>query len=225
MEKLVKNSFTMERKGVFDKHLKKRFELTFECKNIKDKKKSILVIGLNPASHDIAILDTTTTFLLNNLIPMGYTTITICNLYAELFKERLKPSEIPNNTENLNYLSEIVKHGFDTILLGYGNTFTSNKFVNEQKKQLIRLLESYKDKVVDLVDEEGKYSYLRTTHPLMAGRYFPNQWKLRPFDFCENIRKKSSLSEKEIKENEEEKHETKHKNTNSEPVVSVKTAQ
>lgn len=118
MEKLVTNSFTMERKGVFDKHLKKRFELTFECKNTKDKKKSILVIGLNPASHDIAILDTTTTFLLNNLIPMGYTTITICNLYAELFKECLKPSEIPNNTENLNYLCEIVKHGFDTILLG-----------------------------------------------------------------------------------------------------------
>lgn len=75
MEKLATETMTLERKGIFDKNHKKRFELTFTIKDSK-KKKSILVIGLNPASEDICTLDTTTTFILNNLIPMGCTTIT-----------------------------------------------------------------------------------------------------------------------------------------------------
>lgn len=49
MEKLITNKLTIERSGIFDKNLKKRFELTFECKGVKEKK-TILVIGLNPAS-------------------------------------------------------------------------------------------------------------------------------------------------------------------------------
>lgn len=208
MERLVTKTKTIERKGVFDKNLKRRFELTFDCKEA-EKKKSILVIGLNPASEDISILDTTTTLILNNLIPMGYTTITICNLYGEVFKERLKPSEVPNNTENRNYLKEVIKRGFDTILLGYGNTFLTNKFVREEKENLIRLLKEYKDKIVDIVDDVGEYERLKTIHPLMAGRYFPNRWKLRSFVF-EEVKSKAKDKEhqKKIKmksEKEEEK--------------------
>lgn len=193
MKKLITNKLTIERSGIFDKNLKKRFELTFECKGVKEKK-TILVIGLNLASNDISILDTTTTFILNNLIPMGYTTITICNLYAELFKERLKPSEVPNNTDNRKYLVEVLKRGFDTILLGYGITFTSNKFVKEEKYHLKRLLQDYKDKVVDLVGDKDEYTRLTATHPLMAGRYFPNHWKLRPFRF-EEVQEKVNQDE------------------------------
>ena len=182
MEKLRINTMTMERKGIFDKNNKKRFELTFTCKDGKQNK-SILVIGLNPACDDISIIDTTTIFILNNLIPMGYTTITICNLYAEIFKQRLRPSEVPNNIENRKYLEEVLKRGFETILLGYGNTFLTNKFVKEEKEYLRKILSSYKEKVVDIVDDKGEYERLTAIHPLMAGRYFPNRWKLRPFVF------------------------------------------
>lgn len=225
MEKLITNKLTIERSGIFDKNLKKRFELTFECKGVKEKK-SILVIGLNPASNDISILDTTTTFILNNLMPMGYTTITICNLYAELFKERLKPSEVPNNTGNRKYLEEVLKRGFDTILLGYGSTFTSNKFVKEEKHNLKRLLHDYKDKVVDIVDDKEEYTRLTATHPLMAGRYFPNHWKLRPFRFEEA---KEKVKEDEVQEVTTEEVEVKqdegNQNSDGQPVVSFATAQ
>lgn len=136
MERYTTNTMTVERKGVFDKSRKKRFELTFTCKDSRQKK-SILVIGLNPASDDISMIDTTTTFILNNLIPMGYTTVTICNLYGELFKQRLKSSEVPNNTENRKYLKEVLKRGFDTILLGYGNTFLTNKKVKEDIDEIL----------------------------------------------------------------------------------------
>lgn len=214
MEKLLTNTMTIERKGIFDKNRKKRFELTFECKEA-EREKSILVIGLNPASEDIRVLDTTTTFILNNLIPMGYTTITICNLYSDLFKQRLKPSEVPNNTENRKYLEEVLKRGFDAILLGYGNTFLTNKFVREEKENLVMILKGYKDKVVDIVDDKGEYARLSTIHPLMAGRYFPNRWKLRPFVFEEaknkgerkeiqaKVKTKPKAEEREDVQNEE----------------------
>lgn len=182
--KLQTDTMMVERIGIFDKDYKKRFELSFTIKD-SQQKKSILVICLNPASGDIRMLDTTTTFILNNLIPMGYTTITICNLYSHLFKQRLKPSKVPDNNENRKYLKEVLNRSFDNILIGYGNTFVGNKCVNEEKKYLQELLSNHKDKVVDLVDDAGEYERLTTIHPLMAGRYFPNKWKLRPLVFRE----------------------------------------
>ena len=112
----------------------------------------------------------------------------------------LKPSEVPNNTENRNYLKEVIKRGFDTILLGYGNTFLTNKFVREEKENLIRLLKEYKDKIVDIVDDVGEYERLKTIHPLMAGRYFPNRWKLRSFVF-EEVKSKAKDKEHQKKLN------------------------
>ncbi len=233
MERYTTNTMTIERKGVFDKNRKKRFELTFTCKDSKQKKR-ILVIGLNPASDDISRLDTTTTFILNNLIPMGYSTITICNLYGELFKQRLKPQEVPNNRENRKYLEEVLKRGFDTILLGYGNTFLTNKFVKEEKEYLRKLLSDYKEKVVDIVDDKGEYERLAAVHPLMAGRYFPNRWRLRPFVFekekTEKAKKtgegKPSEKGKESQKEEGEKKPNEERSTNQdhEPVVPAETA-
>ena len=238
MEKLSTESMTVERKGIFDKNHKKRFELTFICKD-KKPEKSILIIGLNPASTDIGILDTTITFILNNLIPMGYTTITVCNLYADLFSKRLKPSEVANN----KYLEEVLKRDFDAVLLGYGNTFLTNKFVREEKEYLLNILKHDKDKVVDIVDDKGEYERLKATHPLMAGRYFPNRWKLRPFLFEEKNTLKEAgngkLPEKaggdrekklpeKIKKFEKEKKEKKqdekgNPNQDSEPVAFAET--
>ena len=230
MEKMTTSTMTVERKGIFDKNHKKRFELTFTCK-VSKQKKSILVIGLNPASDDISIVDTTTTLILNNLIPMGYTTITICNLYGELYKQRLRPSEVPNNTENRKYLEEVLKRGFDTILLGYGNTFLANKFVKKEKEYLRKLLYSYKDKVVDIVDDRGEYERLTAIHPLMAGRYFPNRWKLRPFVFEKEEPKENTgdkrTSGKAGKSGKEEKEtaqdEKSNPNQDDQPVASAAT--
>lgn len=192
MEKNMTESFGLTRRAVFDREQKKRFEQTFEVQGAKAKK-SILVVGLNPASSDIKVLDTTTVFILNNLLPMGYTTITVCNLYAELCK-KLKPSEIANNRENRAYIREVLKRKFDTVLIGFGNTFTGNKFVTEEKKWLKETLTGYSG-VMDLVDEGGKYARLRATHPLMAGRYYPGQWKLRPYHFENGTKKGNDIKE------------------------------
>lgn len=199
MEKFKTDTMTVERTGVFSKDDKERFELTFTVKDFQEKK-SILVVGLSPSSKDIRVLDTTTAFILNNLIPMGYTTITVCNLYSRLFPQRLKPSEVPDNTANRNYLESVLNRNFDHILIGYGNTFTGNKAVTKEKEYLQELLHNYKDKTVDIIDDAGEYERLTAIHPLMAGRYFPNHWKLRPFVFPEgkSKNKKESVKKKII---------------------------
>ncbi len=164
---------------------------------------------------------------------MGYGTITICNLYGELFKQRLKPQEVPNNRENRKYLEEVLKRGFDTILLGYGNTFLTNKFVNGEKEYLRKLLSDYKEKVVDIVDDKGEYERLTAVHPLMAGRYFPDRWRLRPFVFGKEETEKSEnpgngkpsekAKESQKEEGENKPNEECSTNQDHEPVVSAET--
>lgn len=129
----------LERKGVFNEEQTKRFELTFVCSSMENEG-SILVIGLNPNSRDILTMDTTTFLTLNNLLPMGFSTITVCNLYANIFR-KLRMSEIPDNDENMEYLSQVLERNFDKILICYGNTCLNNHRVQKEKARLMELLE------------------------------------------------------------------------------------
>ena len=183
MNNLTTDSMMMERRGVFNEEKTKRFELTFECSGLEEAG-SILVIGLNPNSRDIMTMDTTTFLTLNNLLPMGFSTITICNLFANIFR-KLRMSAIPDNDENMESLSQILDRNFDKILLCYGNTCINNQRVQKEKARLLELLRPWKDRVVVIMDTERIYEHLSTIHPLMAGRYFPGGWELIPFNMPE----------------------------------------
>ena len=68
--------------------------------------KKILVICTNPTSDNLLMVDTTTNYLMNNLFSMGYSTITLCNLFAEI-TGKLHPVKAGDNAENMEYnLSE-----------------------------------------------------------------------------------------------------------------------
>lgn len=178
MDNIVKQTGILEKTGYFDEDLKRRYELTTEYKGIKGKK--ILVLCINPASNTIQIADTTTNYLTNNLLTMGYTTITLCNLFADI-TTKLKPTEVADNTDNMKYIEEILTREFDHILIGFGNTFTGHKKVNEQKDLLYHMLKPYAKKLVELVDNDEKYTELKTIHPLFAGQRFSGKWKFRKF--------------------------------------------
>mgnify|MGYP000525707714 CR=1 FL=1 len=49
MENVVKQTELLEKTGVYDEDLKRRFSLTLKYSGLKGKK--ILVIGMNPASN------------------------------------------------------------------------------------------------------------------------------------------------------------------------------
>lgn len=183
MKNTVKQTDILERTGVYDEGMQQRYELQLRFGGKKGKR--ILVIGLNPTSDDIKDMDTTTKHLLNNLGNMGYTEIVIWNLYSCIVS-KLVPSKVENNGTNLEYLQLLLSREFDTILLGYGNTFIGNKNVEETKKAVHELLKLHAKQVYELVDKKGVHSKLRTIHPLYAGQRFNGEWKLRKFTAWDN---------------------------------------
>lgn len=182
MNNTVKQTGLLEKTGVFDEDLKRRFSLTLKYNGIKGKK--ILVIGMNPASNNIQVFDNTTNYLLNNLGTMGYAEIVVWNLFSDICI-KLKPTQASDNTDNMEYLDMLLKEKFDAVLIGWGNTFIGNKRVEEAKRQVCEQLKPYAKKVYELVDTDGVYAELNTIHPLFAGQRFSGRWKFRNYVFTD----------------------------------------
>ena len=106
MENVVKQTELLEKTGVYDEDLKRRFSLTLKYSGLKGKK--ILVIGMNPASNNVQVFDNTTNYLLNNLGMMGYSEIIIWNLFADICT-KLKPTQAYDNAENMEYLQTLLE--------------------------------------------------------------------------------------------------------------------
>lgn len=174
----VKQNVVLERTGIFSQSMDKRFEYTMERKDTGGKK--ILVICTNPASDNLLVVDTTTNYLMNNLFTMGYGVITLCNLFAEI-TDKLHPIHAGDNTDNMDYIKEVLKRNYDEILLGFGNGYAGSKIVKEQKENLYKLLKPYAKKLVEIVDADEKYKTLKTIHPLFAGQRFSGKWAFRKF--------------------------------------------
>lgn len=208
MEKYKTKETKYEKKAVYDNAMENRYELTYTFPS--NKEKSILVIALNPATKDTQITDSTTNHILNNLLPMKFTTITICNVYS-MICNKLKPTTIEDNSKNIQYIKEVLQRNFNTILIAYGNNFQNNKLVQKEKSEIDRLLDEGKYNAVELVDDEDIYSRLHTIHVLYAGQRFQNHWKFRKYitscvsvnrsDEVEKIKKGEKNNDKKVLDN------------------------
>ncbi len=184
MKNTLQDTVIIEKKALYSKDKKHRYELTLTLPEKKGK--SILVVCLNPASPDLLITDTTTNYLMNNLFSSGYTTITICNLFSNICGKLTVRDARDDKDGNLSYLQSVLEREFDTILIGYGNTFATNRQVIKRKTELDELLQKSGRKAVELVDREEKYEELRTIHPLFAGQRFSGEWKFRKYSMEKN---------------------------------------
>lgn len=189
MENTKQSSVTIEKQAVYSKDKKHRYELTLSLPDQK-KGKSILVLCLNPASADLLVTDTTTNYLMNNLFPLGYNAITLCNLFSTICAKLTIRDARDDGDDNITHLRSVLERDFNTILIGYGNTFATNKLVAERKAEFDQLLKDSGKKAVELVDKAEKYSRLRTIHPLFAGQRFSGSWKFRKYIMEENNNKK-----------------------------------
>lgn len=151
MDNVVKQTELLEKTGVYDEDLKRRFALTLKYNGMKGKK--VLVIGMNPASNSVQVFDNTTNYLLNNLGIMGYSEIVVWNLFADICT-KLKPTQTGDNTKNMEYLQELLNEKFNAVLIGWGNTFIGNRCVEEAKRQVCEYLKPHAKKVYELVDTE-----------------------------------------------------------------------
>lgn len=180
MENIIKSTSILETTAVFDEGMRNRYELNM--KYTGEQGKSILIIGLNPTSDDIKYMDTTTKHLLNNLGSMGYSEIVIWNLFSQICpKLKVTELDIEGNSDNLIYFQTLLERKFDSVVLGYGNTYIGNKKVEEMKQLVKELLVTKKIKIKELVDKEGTYAKLQTMHPLFAGQRYNGNWKLRNY--------------------------------------------
>lgn len=179
MTNTIQNTVTIKKQAVYSKDKKHRYELTLSLPDQKGK--SILVLCLNPASDDLLITDSTTNYLMNNLFPSGYTTITLCNLFSTICGKLTIRDARDDGDANIAYLKSVLGRDFNAILVGYGNTFATNKLVAERKAQFDQFLKDSGKKAVELVDKEEKYARLRTIHPLFAGQRFSGSWKFRKY--------------------------------------------
>lgn len=176
MENTVKQTGLLEKTGVFDEELKNRYELHLTYNGVKGKR--VLVICMNPASDNIQVFDSTTNYLLNNFGMMGYSDITVWNLFSRICT-KLKPSEITDNNRNLEYLKELLQSSYDAIVISWGCTFIGNKKVEAAKKEVLELLQPFGKQVYEIVDKAGRYANLSYTHVLFAGQRYSGLWELR----------------------------------------------
>ena len=79
---MLQNEMNLKRQIIQSDDKKKRFEMNFTYETNEKKEKNIIVIGLFPSSNSLYTIDMTTNYILNNLLSMKYTSITICNLFA-----------------------------------------------------------------------------------------------------------------------------------------------
>lgn len=189
MENVVKQTGLLEKTGVFDEELKNRYALHLTYNGVKGKK--VLVICMNPASDNVQVFDSTTNYLLNNFGMMGYSDITVWNLFSRICT-KLKPAEIADNDRNMEYLKELLQVSYDAIVISWGNTFVGNKTVETAKKTVFELVKPFEKKVYEIVDKEGKYEKLSFIHVLFAGQRFSKSWELREVKMQEKktVRKK-----------------------------------
>ncbi len=180
MNDIVKQTYLLEKTGVFNEEQSRRYELSLVYKGIKEKR--AMIIGINPASDNVQIFDTTTNYLLNNLGTMGYSEIVVWNLFSEIC-DKLRPSEQEEDEYNFEHLQKLLETEFDAIIIGYGSTFLGNKKVESAKERLHDMLKPFKDKVFEITDNVGVYSNLKTIHPLFAGQRFSGKWILKKYEF------------------------------------------
>ena len=184
----------VETDAVYSEDMKKRYELTKKFKG--EKGKSILVIMMNPSSQDITKTDSTTNLLLNhlcNVSNLGYTTITIWNLFADICT-KLKPALVNGNDDNIVYLDKLLERDYDNILIGWGNTFKGNKTVIREKIKLSNKLVGFKERLVHIVDPDDEIS-CSPMHPLYAGQ------RLKAWELSRYILPNYSLDGNEIEGN------------------------
>ena len=196
MENTVKQTGLLEKTGVFDEELKNRYELHLTYNGVKGKR--VLVICMNPASDNIQVFDSTTNYLLNNFGMMGYSDITVWNLFSRICT-KLKPSDIPDNNRNMEYLKELLQSSYDAIVISWGCTFIGNKKVEVAKKEVLELLKPFEKQVYEIVDKEGRYSNLSYTHVLFAGQRFSGAWDFRQVKFPKQETGKKAVRKTEKK--------------------------
>lgn len=183
----IKSSFLMDENG-------KCFAITKELD--KEQGKSALVIMFSSAVNDVKITDNTSHLLWNNMVHLGYSKITIWNLFPD-YKNRSEEQQ----KANLGVLKKLLKTNYESIVIAWGSSKEYANVVINEKKEVYKLLENVKGKLVQITDADGKYSG-KALHCLYCGNYFPFRWKFEPHKIIDLEKEKGKENENSNKGND-----------------------
>lgn len=157
--------------------------------------KSALVIMYSSVVDDVKITDNTAHLLWNNMLSLGYSKVVIWNLYPSQDKRN---EEVQN--ENLKMLEQLIETELDAVVVAWGVSKGSAKYVLEDKIKVFNVISKVKDKLMQIEDVKGRYVG-NTFHPLFAGNYFGNCWKLVKYTIPETKKEGGEKGENNIRRN------------------------
>lgn len=216
---MVTEKFRMDVKAVGSDDGRDTYEI---ARKWAEKGKKALVIELYPtlATDKCSNMDISTMHLLNHVKDFGWSEVRIVNLYAKVFSEKPKVSQLTDNNNNLSYIEEILEEKdiseYD-IVIAWGNTLLNHTGTNHAKTDILTMMKNkgltkqVKCIVTDELKAEG-------VHPLYLGlRHAKDIWKLAQYPLekvlggLESKEKKVSAEKKKSskgdKKNVSENHE------------------
>ena len=171
--------------------------------------KSALVLTLSSESDNTTTtFDRTKYFTFINLSSMGFNTITLFNVFPKI-NDTFKSSSYTkaDMDESLKYLKSLLDKKYDTVIVAFGSSHSTDKRVKTTKKEVFELLNDYLgvSSICRIADEfsSDEENNLQCLHPLYCGNYLALRWKLAPFNLEQaiaNLEKKSPPKQKEITE-------------------------
>lgn len=154
-------------------------------------KKALVITLASESDNTPSSYDRTKYFTFINMTRIGYSKITVYNLFPRV-NEKLEPSSYSDEeiAESLKYLRKLLAQNYDAIVVAFGTKMSKNKRVRECKKLLFEILLPYhkEGKVMRIIDNMELYKQDddQCLHPLFAGNYMGGKWKLIPYDI-ENV--------------------------------------
>ena len=135
------------------------------------------VIMLNPCMADTLTMDTTTFLVVNNIARLDlYGGVMIVNLFSRLTGKlnfRWNSDEDLNTPENDGYIRKAASES-ETVILAWGRGQDNQQRIADRVNAVLRLLDSWKEKLVVISDGERS-----GIHPLTPS--VRSAWKLEPF--------------------------------------------
>lgn len=114
--------------------------------------KSALVIMYSSVVDDVKITDNTAHLLWNNMLSLGYSKVVIWNLYPSQDKRN---EEVQN--ENLKMLEQLIETELDAVVVAWGVSKGSAKYVLEDKIDIDSIVLHINNDLIEfLYAEEGE---------------------------------------------------------------------
>ena len=142
-----------------------------------EEKPKITAIMLAPSAAAGIELDSTTQLVLNNVSRLGYGSVSIVNLFANLNDFALKEAE-DEDPENMNAIVTAAKEA-DLVVYAPGVGKAKSKTFQQRQEQVLNALQPYEDKLHCLCSVNGGG---RLQHPLSP---VVRVWGLSPLKITE----------------------------------------